>query len=724
MKKVFLWLIIVSTIAVFSLVGCKAEAAEEVVEGETVEETTETTTIITETTQQTTETEILPPKPIFTSRIDVGATAYDWFSQKTWGAMWDKIEPISYLANHGFNFLRVGVTTVSTPELEDNYSMTTWRDKFWCSREYALQVLKAGANAGMGLYLFFYLSDKAAYGSNQKAPAIWQSYSLEETAAALKKYTYETTKYYMDKGLKIKLYEIGNEIEFGVCGYSNDTKLSLSGVNYLTDIQAVRKGIWEKEAFLLKSAIEGVRQADPEGKIVLHISTTQYPKLTEAFFKAMNDFGVSYDFAGLSYYPWLKWHTEVSSLSNCLELSVDAISKLGKDVIISEVSFPSDKTPLIPSQEVPGYPFNLEGQAKWISDFLKIAENNPKIKSVFYFYPDNYIVEDCGAASLFSDDKHPKLAIYEFQKFQSANADTTPPVIKSLSVEPSIAKNGDALKVTADCGEIGLDVTLNMMDLDSTKTTSEVLTHVANGIYKGEIQISLANDKTNGIKTVKVEATDSSGNKKTETSNIELKNSANIISANPFNDNFDGNILNTSKWKPDTSSGGVITQDNRLILSTSNKQAFSSAKVESVWEFTRDFDAQVDFEMGEGWRQPSSEHLDGAALGVQINGQIYHITRLISAGGTNQLFAWSSEGNLSGQLSTDALSGKYRLVRIGTTLTLLYDIGNGWQELAKCNVTSDPAKIYLENGSINASHAFTTYFDNFHINSGFTTYRS
>lgn len=38
MKKVFLWLIIVSMIAVFSLTGCKVEAAEEVTEEEVVEE--------------------------------------------------------------------------------------------------------------------------------------------------------------------------------------------------------------------------------------------------------------------------------------------------------------------------------------------------------------------------------------------------------------------------------------------------------------------------------------------------------------------------------------------------------------------------------------------------------------------------------------------------------------------------------------------------------------
>jgi len=215
--------------------------------------------------------------PLHTTRIGVGATAYDWFAQKTWGGFWDMIDPIPFLASNGFNWLRVGVTTVSTPELEDNYSMTAWRNEFWCSREYALQVLKAGEKVGMQLCLFFYLSDQAAHGGKQKSPSGWENYSLEETAAALKQHTFETTKYYKDKGLNIDLYEIGNEIDFGITGYSFDTKLYLPGIDIFHDFSTVRQQIWAKEAVLLKAAIEGVKEVDPEAKIILHICTTEWP---------------------------------------------------------------------------------------------------------------------------------------------------------------------------------------------------------------------------------------------------------------------------------------------------------------------------------------------------------------------------------------------------------------------------------------------------------------
>jgi len=48
--------------------------------------------------------------------------------------------------------------------------------------------------------------------------------------------------------------------------------------------------------------------------------------------------------------------------------------------------------------------------------------------------------------------------------------------------------------------------------------------------------------------------------------------------------------------------------------------------------------------------------------------------------------------------------------------------GDGWQELESTAVSNGPAQIYLGNGSVNAGQAFTTYFDDFKVNSGLTSY--
>jgi hypothetical protein len=85
--------------------------------------------------------------------------------------------------------------------------------------------------------------------------------------------------------------------------------------------------------------------------------------------------------------------------------------------------------------------------------------------------------------------------------------------------------------------------------------------------------------------------------------------------------------------------------------------------------------------------------------------------------------AWSTTSTLTKALDTDALAGKYRLTRTGTTLTVFFDVGEGWQELDSTTVPASPAQVVMGNGSVNASQAFTTYFDNFQINSGVTTYK-
>jgi len=300
--------------------------------------------------------------------------------------------------------------------------------------------------------------------------------------------------------------------------------------------------------------------------------------------------------------------------------------------------------------------------------------------------------------------------------------DTMPPVLKSVSTEPTAVKNGDTLEIRADAGEAGLVVTADVSQLDLTKTNPILLNQEQDGTYKGSVTISLANTTTNGIKTLALNAVDNWGNVGTSTIEIELKNPPPILDTVPPNDNFDGTVLDVTRWRIDNSGGGVVKQDGRLIVSTDRAQAFSIARARSVWGFTGDFDIQVDFQIGKGWSLPVNDHLDGAYLGVSIAGQDYHITRLIISDGTNKFYVWSTTGTLKGEILKDALTGKYRLIRAGTTLALLYDTGSGWQELANVSVPSSPAQVYLGNGSINASQAFTTYFDNFHINLGLTTY--
>jgi endonuclease/exonuclease/phosphatase family metal-dependent hydrolase len=179
-------------------------------------------------------------------------------------------------------------------------------------------------------------------------------------------------------------------------------------------------------------------------------------------------------------------------------------------------------------------------------------------------------------------------------------------------------------------------------------------------------------------------------------------------------DSFDGTKIDQDKWKI-VSNKGKTSQDGKLIMSVDGVTASENAELFANRDLPGDFDIQVDFQIGEGWAKPRQEHLDGAVLGVSIQGQMYQITRLRDTS-QDLVFAWSNQGNLSVGLPGSALSGKFRLVRTGTNLDLSFDTGSGWQRLASVSVPTDPAQAYLSMGSVNASQGFTTYFDNFQVN--------
>jgi hypothetical protein len=84
--------------------------------------------------------------------------------------------------------------------------------------------------------------------------------------------------------------------------------------------------------------------------------------------------------------------------------------------------------------------------------------------------------------------------------------------------------------------------------------------------------------------------------------------------------------------------------------------------------------------------------------------------------------AWNDFYPTPFDMATSATAGRYRLVRYGTTLFFLYDIGSNWKLLGKMTVPESTARIYMGNMSVGASTAFTTFFDNFHVTSGITSH--
>jgi hypothetical protein len=351
---------------------------------------------------------------------------------------------------------------------------------------------------------------------------------------------------------------------------------------------------------------------------------------------------------------------------------------------------------------------------RWV-DFSNSEELDPTVQMPvkkrgvdFTYYPVKGILEDLYTRGQAND--------------LSLTPDQTPPAFSAVSSLPTEIKNGEPFVLSASLGETHLFVTVDISALDPAQTDPILFREVSDGVYQATVTLNPWNSIPDGMKTIRLQAMDFWSNTSSEALDVELKNPSPVLDAVPPEDDFTGTLLDQKKWKPDISGGASVIQNDRLILSTDGKQPYSSAGVRSSWEFPGDFDVQVDFQLGEGWASPAREHLDGAYLSANIAGQNYRITRLRSRD-SDTLFSWSSTGVLVDSLPSDAKSGQLRLVRVGQTLTLLYDVGKGWQVLARATVPSDPAQIAIGNASVNASMAFTTSFEHFKINSGLTTYK-
>lgn len=499
------------------------------------------------------------------------------------------------------------------------------------------------------------------------------------------------------------------------------------------------------------------------------------------FFEALNKAGVDYDMVGLEYafgapYPSIDL--------GIFDYSINFYRTLSKKIFIDEILYPTmEEYPNVNKwwESFGGWHegYTDKTQADWLTSTLTIAFGNPDVAGYQWGNtndgPENYYLNGTG---LFHKDRvtpRPSLeAMSELIKSWTTNGtsttnengaftisgfggdyllsimtqdgntyhaqvhvteqqnvemdlivDTTPPVINSISINPQLIMNGDQVEITAMAGESGLSVTADVSLLDSTKVGPIEMDETSEGMYTGVFNISPANTFPNGRVILTISASDEGSNTAVKTIEVSLSNPAPKLDQNPPDDDFTGSQINQSKWSPWIVGGGLIRQNDRIAFTTDGTKANVNVILNSAWQLTGDFDIQVDFQIGEGWSAPDSEHIDGATFGVNIDGVSYHITRLrrVSGGNDDVLFAWSSSGVLSGEVLSHALSGKYRLVRNGTILYLLVDLGDGWKEFASVSVPSSYASVYMANGCIGTYKTFTTYFDNFRINSGLTTYR-
>jgi arabinogalactan endo-1,4-beta-galactosidase len=366
----------------------------------------------------------------------VAALVENYPVERYWRNKWGAKDFFDYAKESGFDWVNTGVTMLSAPELAatapSQWGALAWQDTFWSSREYAAETLKQAKARGLRQEVQLYLSPHAANWGNQQGPPDWLNKTPDEIVPLLTQNVADTVTYFKSQGLNVERYAIGNEVDIGILDFLPNHRIAVPpGVIYTNDLQWLRDNVWPIEAKLLKAAAAGVMQADPSAKIILHIGGLEFTPgnvFAPAFFQAMHDFGVPFDYAALSHpyatSPWKLEHYPAACWFKRYALAVDRIGvATGKPTMIVEADYPAATSLGVNAAPMPDFPFTPAGQASWVHQQLRFAAGRPNIAGWHYFYPE--MASDViggsdgelflGATSVFATSTLPRPALAEFR---------------------------------------------------------------------------------------------------------------------------------------------------------------------------------------------------------------------------------------------------------------------------------------------------------------------
>lgn len=292
------------------------------------------------------------------------------------------------------------------------------RVRIWTGEEgasglaYAEAVARRGLTSGLKPCLVLFLSEEWADLFKQPAPARWRDLPLDERAEAVRAYSRATARRFRAIGGGAHLYEVGNEIDYGICGV-------FAGEGTERDNPAwMRDHVWGEAAVIVSAAQAGVLEADPGARFVVHLARWWDEEFCAACFRELEARGVRIDYLGLSYFPTMSGRID-NSLRRFGEAADRIAAAAGRPVIVAECAYPS--SPEIEGQfsawtaAVPGYPLSPEGQRDWIRDFLRFCAGRPEVAGVFYWSPEWYISPIWRPFSLFTPQGEAKPGLGAFR---------------------------------------------------------------------------------------------------------------------------------------------------------------------------------------------------------------------------------------------------------------------------------------------------------------------
>jgi len=212
---------------------------------------------------------------------------------------------LELLKNHGFNFVRL--RTFVEPSAPYGYASGNGcqaKAEAYNDRDHTVDFAREIKAAGMGFLLDFHYSDTWADPGKQVIPLAWRgAASVAELATQAQAYTVDVMQALVAAGARPDLVQVGNEITPGLMIHVPTANTDCYGNNSATNPQVNGSAAnWDNTAALLSAGIAGVRQVDPDVRVMLHIENTGNPNGVVNWVQNALSRNVAFDVLGLSAY--------------------------------------------------------------------------------------------------------------------------------------------------------------------------------------------------------------------------------------------------------------------------------------------------------------------------------------------------------------------------------------------------------------------------------------
>lgn len=276
-----------------------------------------------------------------------------------------------------------------------------------------------------------------------QVPAEWTSLRLDQMLPILYQYGAIMAKKILATGVKVNVWDLGNEVEYGIAGVavnpgnapwykspdSIDNEIGKYNLNqfYLWPsnklIPWLKQHVWLYEAQILKAVSDGIKSVDPKAKFSTHISSVAAVinrEIPLAFFKAMNAGGYYPDELGISYYPTI-FENNRNRLEDFKTLATQMRDSLNRPVFIAEFGYPASQMSGQYSWNaaVDGYPLTPEGQAKFTYDLACWGIKTGVLSGIRNYGPD-FLSDVWGPMCLFEHKGKTGFARPALKSIQSA----------------------------------------------------------------------------------------------------------------------------------------------------------------------------------------------------------------------------------------------------------------------------------------------------------------